>query len=79
MVGGPDRAARRQAAVGASTRPATGGGVSDETGRPVLQYAKTRSGGTDIAQLGGASKLVVGLGALLVIASAAYGAFLLAS
>ena len=74
-----DRAARRQAAVGASTRPATGGGVSDETGRPVLQYAKTRSGGTDIAQLGGASKLVVGLGALLVVASAAYGAFLLAS
>ena len=74
-----DRAARRQAAMGTSARPASGGGVSDETGRPVLQYARTRSGGTDIAQLGGASKLVVVFGALLVIASAAYGAFLLAS
>ncbi|MEE2939646.1 MAG: FHA domain-containing protein [Planctomycetota bacterium] len=73
-----DRAARRQAAMGASARPATGG-VSDETGRPVLQYAKTRSGGTEIAQLGGASKLVVVIGALLVVVSAAYGAFLLAS
>lgn len=74
-----DRAARRQAAMGTSVRPATSGGVPDETGRPVLQYAKTRSGGTDIAQLGGASKLVVVIGALLVIASTAYGAFLLAS
>lgn len=74
-----DRAARRQAAMGTGARPASGGGVSDETGRPVLQYARTRSGGTDIAQLGGASKLVVVFGALLVIASAAYGAFLLAS
>ena len=63
--------------MGTGARPAAGGGVSDETGRPVLQYARTRSGGTDIAQLGGASKLVVVFGALLVIASAAYGAFLL--
>ena len=74
-----DRAARRQAAMGTSVQPAASGGVPDETGRPVLQYAKTRSGGTDIAQLGGASKLVVVIGALLVIASTAYGAFLLAS
>lgn len=74
-----DRAARRQAAMGASQRPATGGGVSDDGGRPVLQYARTRSGGTEISQLGGASKLVVVVGALLVIVSAAYGAFLLAS
>lgn len=74
-----DRAARRQAAMGASPLTATGGGVSDDGGRPVLQYARTRSGGTDVSQLGGASKLVVVLGALLVIVSAAYGAFLLAS
>ena len=74
-----DRAARRQAAMGASSPPASGGGVSDDGGRPVLQYARTRSGGTDVSQLGGASKLVVVLGALLVIVSAAYGAFLLAS
>lgn len=74
-----DRAARRQAAMGASPLTATGGGVSDDGGRPVLQYASTRSGGTDVSQLGGASKLVVVLGALLVIVSAAYGAFLLAS
>lgn len=74
-----DRAARRQAAMGTGARPAAGGGASDESGRPVLQYARTRSGGTDVAQLGGASKLVVVFGALLVIASAAYGAFLLAS
>ena len=65
--------------MGTSVQPAASGGVPDETGRPVLQYAKTRSGGTDIAQLGGASKLVVVIGALLVIASTAYGAFLLAS
>lgn len=74
-----DRAARRQAAMGASSPPASAGGVSDDGGRPVLQYARTRSGGTDVSQLGGASKLVVVLGALLVIVSAAYGAFLLAS
>lgn len=75
-----DRAARRQAAMGSAPRQAASGGpAASESGRPVLQYSKTRSGGTDISQLGGASKALVVIGAVLAVASAAYGAFLLTS
>lgn len=74
-----DRAARRQAAMGGTARPAASSGAARDGGRPVLQYSKTRSGGTDIAQVSGAVKVLVVLGALLALAGAAYGAFLLTS
>ena len=75
-----ERAARRKAAAGAATsRAAAPGAVSSESGRPVLQYAKTRSGGVDLDQLAGWQKLALALLAIALFAMIAYGAFALVS
>ena len=75
-----ERAARRNAAVGrAASRTSAPGAVGSESGRPVLQYANTRSGGLDLEQLAGWQKLVLVVLALAVFVSIAYGAFALVS
>ncbi|MEL6431001.1 MAG: FHA domain-containing protein [Planctomycetota bacterium] len=70
-----DAQARRAQALGGAVRPAP---VSDgDGGRPVLQYARTRSGGTDVGQFGWAGRLLVALLGLAVFAGALWAAFAL--
>ncbi|MEL6712564.1 MAG: FHA domain-containing protein, partial [Planctomycetota bacterium] len=70
------QARRAQALGGAVSVPK----VSDEDGgRPVLQYARTRSGGTDVGQYGWWGRLVVLLLGLAVFAGALWAAFALTS
>jgi len=68
-----DRAARRAAAMGGRAR--TGGGVVEDTGRPILQYAQTRSGGTDVSQIGGLGRVALVLFAIALLGGVAYLAF----
>lgn len=71
-IASQERAARRRQAMGgADTRQ---GAVADG-GRPILQYAKVRSGGTDLAQLPAWQKWIVGVLAVGLLCAAAYGAF----
>lgn len=81
-----ERAARRSAALGsaagggrAAARAPAPGAVAETSGRPVLQYAKTRSGGVDLDQLAGWQKLVLAALAIALFAAIAYGAFALMS
>lgn len=68
-----DRAARRAAAMGGQGRP--GGAVVEDTGRPILQYAETRSGGTDVSQIGGLGRVALVLFAVALVGGVAYLAF----
>ncbi len=73
-IASQERAARRSQAMGGAAR---GPSAVVDGGRPILQYAKVRSGGTDLAQLPGWQKLVIAVLAVGLLGAAAYGAFAL--